>query len=248
VVLGTGLAGVAERLGATGTPVELTALPWFPRFSGLGHRAEAWSVERSGLQVLVTAGRAHLYEDRTPAEVAQPVRTAIATGCRAVILTCSCGAISPDLPVGRMVLVADHLNLTGASPLTGAVSVHPPTPFVDLTDAWSPRLRGLAKEVDPDLAEGVYAQMTGPHLETPAEVRMLAGLGADLVGMSMALEAIAARHLGVEVLGLAVVTNMAAGVAPGGTSVDDITKVAEGAVDDVARVAAGVIDRLARDG
>ena len=140
------------------------------------------------------------------------VRTAVAAGCRVVVLTNAAGGIRDGLRVGQPVLISDHLNLTGRSPLTG-----PPPPdgypsrFTDLTDLYAERLRALAARADPSLAEGVYAALPGPHYETPAEIRMLRTAGADLVGMSTALEAIAARHLGAEVLGISLVSNLAAG-------------------------------------
>jgi purine-nucleoside phosphorylase len=245
VVLGTGLSPVAQCLGADGPPIDLTTMPWFPRYSGAGHRPEMWQIEVGGVPVLVAAGRLHLYEGRTPTEVVHPVRMAIAAGCRTVILTCSVGGINPAFPVGTVVAIADHLNLTATSPLAGipAGDAHG-SPFLDLTDAWSPRLRALAREVDPTLPEGVYAQMPGPHFETPAEIRMLATLGADVVGMSTVPEAIAARHLGADVLGLAIVTNPAAGTAPGAIDVDGVPAAAAATVESVARLVGGVIGKL----
>jgi purine-nucleoside phosphorylase len=245
VVLGTGLFAAAEPLGAQGAPIDLTALPWFARFTGPGHRPEAWSVDLEGKRTLVVAGRLHLYEGRSPAEVVHTVRTAIAAGVRTVVLTCSAGAVNTGLSVGDVVAIRDHLNLTGTSPLTGVSADGPHgTRHVDMTDAWSPRLRALAHAVAP-LEEGVYAQLPGPQLETPAEVRMIAALGADLVGMSTVPEAIAARHLGAEVLGLAVVTNAAAGEAEGPLDVDEMVRVASGSVPTVAKVTAGVVRALA---
>jgi len=246
VVLGTGLSPVAELLGVADPPVDLTTLPWFPHLTGLGHRALAWSVELEGRRLLVTAGRAHLYEGRTGAEVAHTVRTAMAAGCSSLLLTCAAGGIRPDLVPGQVVAVSDHLNLTGSSPLVGIPADHPAgSPFVDLTDTWDAGLRQLARAADPGLAEGVYAQLPGPHLETPAEVRMLATLGADLVGMSMTLEAIAGRHLGGRVLGLAVVTNPAAGTSVHALSDTAMHQVAQGAVGEVARVLRAVVGGLA---
>ncbi|HUA95218.1 MAG TPA: purine-nucleoside phosphorylase [Acidimicrobiales bacterium] len=261
VVLGTGLTPVASMLGAGDRPIDLTALPWSSRFTGVGHRPEAWSLDVSGKRTLIVAGRLHLYEGRTPAEVVHVVRTALATGCRTAVFTSSVGGINPSLRPGQVVAVSDHLNLTGTSPLTGIPADHPAgLPYVDLADAWSPQIRALARAVDPGLAEGVYAQVSGPQLETPAEVRMLAGLGADLVGMSMVPEAIAARHLGAEVLGLAVVTNTATGLEPAtppsteaaaagageepGSLVEGILKTATEAAGEVARLVGGVIARL----
>lgn len=248
VVLGTGLLEVAERLGAEGTPVDLTALPWFTRFTGPGHRPEAWSVVLGNLRTLVVAGRLHYYEGRSPAEVVHTVRTAIAAGARTVVLTCSAGAVTGRFGVGDVVAISDHLNLTGQSPL-GGVRIEPPlgSGHVDMTDAWSPRLRAAARAVRP-IDEAVYAQVAGPQLETPAEVRMLAALGADLVGMSTVPEAIAARHLGAEVLGLAVVTNAAAGTVAGSLAVEDIIKAAASSVEAVAEIVGGVLGSLTSGG
>jgi purine-nucleoside phosphorylase len=243
VVLGTGLFPVAAALGADRPPVDLTALPWFTRFTGTGHRPEAWSVTLGAARVLVVAGRLHLYEGRSPAEVVHTVRTAIAAGARTVVLTCSAGAVNPDLEVGDVVAIADHINLTGTSPLTGMAAEHG-SRHVDLTDTWSPRLRALARRTVP-IREGVYAQMPGPQLETPAEIRMLATIGADLVGMSTVPEAIAARHLGAELLGLAVVTNAAAGTAPGPIDIDHVVRTAGEAADTVASIVRGVVEGIA---
>jgi len=248
VVLGTGLFGAAAGLGAGGPPVDLTALPWFTRFTGVGHRPEAWSIDLEGKRTLVIAGRLHLYEGRSPAEVVHPVRTAIAAGARTVVLTCSAGAVSPRFSSGDIVAISDHVNLTGTSPLTGAALPDPlaasaGSRHVDMTDAWSGRLRALARKVEP-IAEGVYAQMPGPQLESPAEIRMLATLGADLVGMSTVPEAIAARHLGAEVLGLAVVTNPAAGTSPASIDPDEVVHTAGGAAPALARIVAGVVSSL----
>ncbi len=244
VVLGTGLSAAAELLGAQGPPIDLTSLPWFARFTGPGHRPEAWSVEIEGERTLVVAGRLHLYEGRSPAEVVHTVRTAIAAGVEVVVLTASAGAINPALSPGEVVVIRDHLNMTGTSPLAGlAMDGAAGSPHTDMTDAWSPRLRTLALAVAP-LQDGVYAQMPGPQFETPAEVRMLGALGADLVGMSTVPEAIAARHLGAEVLGLAVVTNAAAGSATGPLDLDEVLRVASGSVPTVAKVIRGTLRAL----
>ena len=178
-------------------------------------------------------GRCHLYEGLTPPDVVHPLRTAIAAGCRTVILTAAAGGIRDDLGTGTIMVVEDHLNLTGRTPLIGP-------DFVDMTAAYSPRLRALALST-PDPAasilsarSGVYAQLPGPQFETPAEIRMLRVAGADVVGMSMALEAIAARQAGVEVLGLALITNPAASVH----STIDIAHIADAGVRAVPAVAA----------
>jgi purine-nucleoside phosphorylase len=183
-------------------------------------------------RVLVLLGRTHLYEGHGIGPVAHGVRTAAAAGCRTVVLTNAAGGIREDMRVGEPVLISDHLNLTATSSLVGPR-------FTDLTDLYSPRLRALAKEIDPTLSEGVYAGLPGPHFETPAEIRMLRGLGADLVGMSTVLEAIAARAEGVEVFGLSLVTNMAAGIT--GAPLDHHEVLAAGAAS------AGRMGELLRD-
>jgi purine-nucleoside phosphorylase len=157
----------------------------------------------------------HLYEGHSPAAVVHGVRTAIAAGCTTVVLTNAAGGIRAGLRPGQPVLISDQLNLTGSSPLAGLPAGSAPGRplFADMTSVYSHRLRAAARAMHPDLAEGVYAALLGPQYETPAEIRMLAAAGADLVGMSTALEAIAARHLGAEVLGISLVTNVAAGLS-----------------------------------
>ena len=209
VLLGSGLSGAAEDLGAGEDSVPLDTLPFFPPYTAGGHRAHAWSVDYDGVRLLVLGGRCHLYEGLTPVEVVHPLRTGIAAGCRTVILTAAAGGIRDDLDTGSVMVVEDHLNLTGRSPLIGP-------DFVDMADAYSPRLRAVALTTAEPASSvlagrpGVYAQLPGPQFETPAEIRMLRTAGADVVGMSMALETIAARQAGADVLGLALITNPAA--------------------------------------
>jgi purine-nucleoside phosphorylase len=205
VVLGSGWAPAADRLGAPDHEFEVTRLPGFPAPSVAGHSGRVRSVTVGGRRVLVFLGRTHLYEGRGVEPVVHGVRTACAAGCKVVVLTNAAGGLRAGYTIGQPVLIADHLNLTARSPLVGAR-------FVDLTDLYAARLRELARAAEPELAEGVYAALPGPHYETPAEIRMLRTLGADLVGMSTALEAIAARAEGAEVFGLSLVTNLAAGI------------------------------------
>jgi len=205
VVLGSGWHAAATQIGVPEHEIPVADLPGFVAPAAGGHRPIVWSVPVEGRQVLVFLGRTHLYEGHGVSACVHAVRTAAAAGARAVLLTNAAGGIREGLAVGQPVLVADHLNLTARSPLTGPR-------FLDLTDLYSPRLRALATELDPTLTEGVYAGLYGPHFETPAEIRMLRGLGADLVGMSTVLEAIAARAVGLEVLALSLVTNLAAGL------------------------------------
>jgi purine-nucleoside phosphorylase len=205
VVMGSGWAPAADAFGPAEASVAIGDLPGFAAPTAVGHGGEVRSVRIGTHRVLLFLGRTHLYEGRGVAPVVHGVRTAAAAGVRTVILTNAAGGVNPDFGVGQPVLLSDHINLTATSPLVGAN-------FVDLTDLYSPRLRALAREIDPTLPEGVYAAFPGPHYETPAEIRMCRTIGADVVGMSTALEAIAARAAGMEVFGLSMVTNPAAGV------------------------------------
>jgi purine-nucleoside phosphorylase len=239
VLLGSGLSGTAEALGPAAGPVPLDTLPFFPPYTAGGHRARAWSVALHGLRILVLGGRCHLYEGLTAAEVVHPLRTGIAAGCRTVILTAAAGGLRDDLAPGSLMVVEDHLNLTGRSPLIGP-------DFVDMADAYAPALRASALTAPAPASSvlaarpGVYAQLPGPQFETPAEIRMLRTAGADVVGMSMALETIAARQAGAAVLGLALVTNPAA--SPDTTiDVADIAELGTAAVPAVAAVVRHVV-------
>jgi purine-nucleoside phosphorylase len=205
VVMGSGWAPAADAFGAAEASVAIGDLPGFAAPTAVGHGGEVRSVRVGERRVLLFLGRTHLYEGRGVAPVVHGIRTAAAAGVKTVILTNAAGGVNPDFGVGQPVLVSDHINLTATSPLVGAT-------FVDLTDLYSSRLRQLAREIDPSLPEGVYAAFPGPHYETPAEIRMARTIGADLVGMSTALEAIAARAAGLEVFALSMVTNPAAGV------------------------------------
>jgi purine-nucleoside phosphorylase len=171
------------------------------------------------------------------AQVVHGVRTACAAGVRIVVLTNAAGGIAEGLQVGQPVLISDHLNLTATSPLVGPR-------YVDLTDTYSPRLRALAREIDPALAEGVYAGVPGPHFETPAEIRMLRTLGADLVGMSTVLEAIAARAENAEVLGISLVTNLAAGLVATPLNVTGMLAAAAEAAEEMGELLRKLITRM----
>jgi purine-nucleoside phosphorylase len=214
VVLGSGWAPAADAIGPADAVVPLAELGSFPEPTVPGHVPAVRSVRAGSRRVLVFLGRAHLYEGHEPGTVVHGVRTAIAAGCRVVVLTNAAGGIRRGLHPGQPVLISDHINLTGQSPVAGAPPPEGyPSRFTDLSEAYSAKLRAVARAADPSLEEGVYAALVGPHYETPAEIRMLAAAGADLVGMSTALETIAARHLGAEVLGLSLVTNLAAGLS-----------------------------------
>lgn len=205
LVMGSGWLPAADQLGPADHEFPVTELPGFPPPAVEGHAGTVRSQLIEGRRALVFLGRTHFYEGRGVAAVVHGVRTAVAAGCKTIVLTNGCGGLREGMTPGQPVLISDHLNLTASSPVVGAN-------FIDLTDLYSPRLRALCKEIDPSLEEGVYAQFTGPHYETPAEIRMARTLGADLVGMSTALESIAAREAGAEVLGISLVTNLAAGM------------------------------------
>jgi len=214
VVLGSGWAPAADALGSADAEIPLSELGGFAEPTVAGHVPAVRSIGIGSLRVLVFLGRTHLYEGHPVSAVVHGVRTAVAAGCGVIVLTNASGGIRAGLRPGQPVLISDQLNLTGQSPVGG-----PPPPdgyparFTDLSDLYAARLRAIARAADPGLAEGVYAALPGPHYETPAEIRMLRAAGADLVGMSTALEAIAARHLGTEVLGISLVTNIAAGLS-----------------------------------
>ena len=204
VVLGSGWGGAADAFPVT-ADIPYADLPGFNASAVAGHSGSLRSCRVGQKNVLFFAGRTHYYEGRGVDAVVHGVRTAAAAGCTVLVLTNGCGGLNPDWAPGSSVVIGDHLNLTATTPLVGAN-------FVDMTETYSRRLRDIARSVDPDLDEGVYAQFPGPQYETPAEVRMAGILGADLVGMSTVLEAIAARAAGLEILGLSLVTNAAAGL------------------------------------
>jgi purine-nucleoside phosphorylase len=205
VVLGSGWQPVADAFGPADLDVAMAELPGFVPPGVGGHPGRVRSIDVAGTRTLVLLGRTHLYEGHGVDAVAHGVRVAAAAGCRTVVLTNGCGSLRPEWGPGTPVLIRDHLNLTGRSPLRGPA-------FVDLTDAYAERLRSACRALDPTLPEGVYGQFAGPQYETPAEIRMLRALGGDLVGMSTALETVAAREAGLAVLGLSLVTNLAAGM------------------------------------
>jgi len=213
VVLGSGWREGAAALGEPWCVIPSTALSGFAAPTVAGHSGEVLSVDFNGRKIALMAGRVHLYEGHSAAEVVHPVRVLVAAGAKKIVLTNASGGIDPSIQPGNVVVLRDQLNLTATSPLEGPVPPEGYGPrFVDLTDLYSLRLRQVVREVEPGLSEGVYAGFRGPHYETPAEVAMARTMGATLVGMSTVLEAIAARHVHAEVLGLSLVSNFAAGV------------------------------------
>jgi purine-nucleoside phosphorylase len=247
VVLGSGWKPAVDRFGDVVAEVPLDELPGFPASTVVGHTAAVRSIRAGDRHVLAFLGRVHAYEGHDPSVVAHGVRAAVRAGCGVVVLTNAAGGLRAGMQVGDPVLISDHINLTGRSPLSG------PTPddvdgwgprFCDLTDAYSERLRALARALDPALSEGVYAAVPGPHYETPAEIRAYQVLGADLVGMSTVHETIAARHAGAEVLALSLVTNLAAGL--GGEVLDhqDVLAAGRAAAERMGDLLARLVDRL----
>jgi purine-nucleoside phosphorylase len=239
LVLGSGWGQTADLVGQTLATIPNEDVPGFHRAAVAGHSGAMRSVAigDTGRRALVFGTRTHFYEGRGVRAVVHGVRTAAATGCRAIVLTNGCGGLREEWAPGTPVLIRDHLNLTATSPLEGAT-------FVDLTDLYSARLRAIAKEVDPGLDEGVYVQFRGPHYETPAEVQMAKRLGADLVGMSTTLEAIAARHVGLEILGVSLVTNLAAGISPTALSHEEVLEAGQAAAARCGRLLAEVVGRI----
>ncbi|MGE2732366.1 purine-nucleoside phosphorylase [Mycolicibacterium vaccae] len=237
VVLGSGWAPAAARLGEPAAVVAMADLPGFTPPSAQGHGGQVLSLRIGDHRVLVLLGRIHAYEGHDLRHVVHPVRTACAAGVHTVVLTNAAGGLRSEFRVGQPVLISDHLNLTGRSPLVGAR-------FVDMVDAYSPRLRDVARAIDPDLADGVYAGLPGPQYETPAEIRMLRTLGADLVGMSTVHETIAAREAGAEVLGVSLVTNLAAGMTGQPLSHAEVLEAGRQSAERMGSLLASVIERL----
>lgn len=239
LVLGSGWGTAADLIGETVATVDNTVVPGFTSAAVAGHTGTMRSVEvaGSGKRALVFGTRTHYYEGRGVRAVVHAIRTAAAAGCQSIVLTNGCGGLNPAWVPGTPVLIRDHINLTGESPIEGAN-------FVDLTDLYSPRLRDLAREVDPSLDEGVYVQFRGPHYETPAEVQMAKIMGGDLVGMSTTLEAIAAREVGLEVLGISLVTNAAAGIGDSPLSHEEVIEAGQAAAPRCGDLLSQIVGRM----
>ena len=244
VVLGSGWKPAADRMGEVVAEIPMTELGGFPEASVAGHGSTVRSIRSGDRNVLAFMGRVHLYEGHHPNVVAHGVRTAVRAGARVVVLTNAAGGLRPDMTVGQPVLISDHINLTGRTPLLGTNDDRLGPRFPDLTDAYSPRLRDLARTVEPTLAEAVYMGLLGPAYETPAEVRMVAALGGELVGMSTVLETIAAAHAGAEVLALSLVTNLAAGLGQEALDHEDVLAVAATSAERMGTLIADVVGKI----
>ena len=239
VTLGSGWGKAADLIGETVATVPATEITGFSKPALGGHVGTLRSVRTpTGAHVLVIGARTHYYEGHGVRRVVHSVRTAAATGARTMVLTNGAGGIRSSWTPGQPVLIRDHINLTSDTPLEGAT-------FIDMTDLYSSRLRAVAREVDPTLDEGVYCQFRGPQYETPAEVRMAQAIGGDIVGMSTALEAIAARQAGMEVLGFSLITNLAAGISKTALSHEEVIEAGREAEGRISRLLADVIGRIA---
>ncbi|WP_353950911.1 purine-nucleoside phosphorylase [Knoellia sp. S7-12] len=239
LVLGSGWGQTGDLIGETLAEIENTDVPGFGKAAVAGHSGTMRSVAigDTGRRALVFGTRTHFYEGRGVRAVVHSVRTAAALGCRTIVLTNGCGGLREEWPPGTPVIIRDHINLTAHSPIEGAN-------FVDLTDVYTPRLRDLAREVDDSLDEGVYVQFRGPHYETPAEVQMAKVIGGDLVGMSTSLEAIAARQSGMDVLGISLVTNPAAGISKTPLNHEEVLEAGKAAADRCGKLLAAVVAKI----
>ena len=230
LILGSGLGRWADRLESA-TAVSYDRIPGIPSSTVVGHAGRLVHGTAQGCEVVALQGRVHGYEGHDLSTAAFPARVLVKLGCRLLVITNAAGGVDPTLTPGQIVILSDHLNLMGNSPLRGHNDDALGPRFPDMSDAYAKHWRELAREagrtVGMDLREGVYAGLPGPQYETPAEVRMVRGLGADLVGMSTVPEVIVARHMGAEVLGLSCVTNLAAGVTGEKLSHDEVTETAD---------------------
>jgi purine-nucleoside phosphorylase len=247
LVLGSGLSDFASAL-PDAVEIPYSDLPGFAVPKVAGHGGSLFSAEVDGGSALVFAGRVHYYEGWPLDKVVAGVRTAVMAGAGTVILTNAAGGVNPAFSPGDLVLIADHLNLTAANPLMGTNDDRLGTRFPDLTDLYSADLRALARgvgdECGVDLQEGVYAWLTGPSYETPAEIQMVNRMGGDLVGMSTVPEAIAVRHMGSRVMGISLCTNLAAGISPVPLSHDEVKEVAGVAHDKFTKLLNELLPRL----
>lgn len=238
LTLGSGWGKAADIIGETVATIPATEVTGFSKPALEGHVGTLRSIRTpDGKNVLVIGARTHYYEDHGVRRVVHSVRTAAATGAKIMVLTNGAGGIRETWKPGQPVLISDHINLTADSPLEGAT-------FIDLTDLYAKRLRDIARSVDPTLDEGVYTQFRGPHYETPAEVQMAGRIGGHIVGMSTALEAIAAREAGMEILGFSLITNLAAGIQQSPLSHAEVIEAGREAEPVISALLARVVEAL----
>jgi purine-nucleoside phosphorylase len=236
VVLGSGLGAFADEL-SDAVSIPYSEIPGFPQSTAIGHAGKLILGTIAGIETAVMAGRFHLYEGYSAAQAALGVRVLGKLGAKHLVVTNAAGGIGTHLTEGCLVLITDHINLQGQNPLTGANDPTLGPRFPDMTEAYSKRARGIAKQLNPGLKEGVYAALPGPSYETPAEIGYLRTIGADLVGMSTVPEVIAANHMGIEVLGISCVTNLAAGMSGKKLNHEEVLAIGE-------RVRGSLVDLL----
>lgn len=251
LVLGSGLGAFADDL-AEAVRIPYTQIPSFPHSTAIGHAGQLVVGKSGSVPVAVMQGRVHLYEGYSAAEVAFPTRVLGRMGIRALILTNAAGGINPAYGQGALVTLSDHINLQGQNPLTGANDECFGHRFPDMTHTYSKRFREIAldeaKRHSIAPREGVYAALAGPSYETPAEIRYLRTIGADLVGMSTVPEAIAARHMGIEILAISCVTNMAAGILDKPLDHEEVLEVGRRVMGDFIALLRAVLPRIAAEG
>jgi len=248
LVLGSGLGAFADEFSAA-TRIPYTKIPHFPRSTAIGHAGQLVIGKVDGIEVAGMQGRVHLYEGYSPQEVAFPIRVFSRLGVKVVILTNAAGGIKKEFTQGRLVVISDHINLQGANPLSGPNADKFGPRFPDMTNAYDKKFRELTlaagRRLGIDLGEGVYAAFAGPSYETPAEIRYLRAIGADLVGMSTVPEVIAARHSGIHALGISCVTNAAAGVLDQPLDHHEVLETAERAKSQFIGLLRAVIPQIA---
>ena len=237
IVLGSGWGRALDLIGEPLCTVPAKEVPGFSSSTVAGHHGTIQVLAAADKKILVIGARSHFYEHRDVHRSVHPVRFAHYLGAKDLILTNGCGSINPHWEPGQVVMLRDHINLTFVSPLLGPE-------FVDLSQAYSPKLRAIAHEQYPYLPSGIYAQFAGPQYETPAEVSMAGIVGADLVGMSTVQETVAARHLGLEVLGLSLVTNLAAGISPQPLSHQEVLEIGQDNSNQISELLARIVTAI----
>jgi len=250
LVLGSGLGGFAGQI-AERLEIPYEEIPHWPRSTAVGHAGKLVLGEVDGAPTAVMAGRVHYYEGYSMQEVTFPIRVLASLGVRAVVLTNAAGGINQNLHQGGLVLISDHINLQGSNPLIGPNDERLGPRFPDMTEAYDRRFRELARaaaqEMKLELQEGVYAALSGPSYETPAEIRYLRAIGADMVGMSTAPEVIVANHMGLRVLGISCVTNLAAGLSGRKLSHEEVLETGERVKGSLMALLRAIIPRIARE-
>jgi purine-nucleoside phosphorylase len=247
IVLGSGLGAFADALGSP-TAVAYQAIPHWPPTAVVGHAGRLVVGTAASRRVVALAGRSHAYEGHDLRAVTFPVRVLARLGVRTLVLTCAAGGINARFTRGALMVIDDHLNLSGANPLVGPNDDRFGPRFPDMSEVYAPRLRAVADDaaraIGLAIEHGIYVAVTGPSYETPAEVRAFRALGADAVGMSTVVEAIVARHMGLGVLGLACITNMASGLVPGPLTQEDVIETASRVRAEFIALVEGILARL----